>query len=234
MKSLLGLFFGAAVALAVAVPARAGDAPAAPMGPIHVTGYVEVVPTATSQMIDMVKQYRDAARGEAGAMAVEIYQELGMPSRLVTRETWRDAQAADAHSKAASTTSLLAKLKPIQYGPADFRVHDVTFGTSGAAAPANGSVTIISHLDVAPNTLPALLALMKPFGDATAKEQGAVTYQILRQTAGARNHFRLFEIWASERAWDAHNLAAHTQDFRNELAPLLGTPYDQRKYTIAN
>jgi quinol monooxygenase YgiN len=44
----------------------------------------------------------------------------------------------------------------------------------------------------------------------------------------------LFEIWASDRAFDAHNLAAHTQGFRNELAPLLGTPYDQRKYTPLN
>lgn len=234
MKSLLGLFLGAAVALAVAPLARAGDAPAAPMGPIHVTGYVEVVPPSTNQMLDMVKQYRDAARGEAGAMTVEIYQELGMPSRVVTREVWRDAQAADAHSKAASTTSLLAKLKPIEYGPTDFRAHDVFFGHSGAAAPAAGSVTIVSHLDVAPNTLPPLLALMKPFGDATAKEQGAATYQILRQTAGARNHFRLFEIWTSEQAWEAHNLAKHTQDFRDALFPMLGTPYDQRKYQIVN
>lgn len=236
MKSLFGIFFGAALALAVAVSARAGDAPPASMGPIHVTGYVEVVPTATNQMIDLVKQYRDAARGEAGAMTVEIYQELGMPSRLVTREIWRDAQAYDAHSKASSTTALLGKLKSIQYGPTDFRVHDVHFGYSppGAAAPANDSVTIISHLDVTPNGLPQLIDLMKPLGEGTAKEQGAVTYQILRQTGGARNHFRLFEIWANERAWEAHNLAKHTQDFRDGLFVMLGTPYDQRKYQILN
>ncbi len=236
MKSLLGLFLGVSLALAVVTTARAGEATPAPTGPIHVTGYIEVVPPSTNQMIDMVKQYRDAARREAGAMTVEIYQELGMPSRIVTSEVWRDAQAYDAHSKAASTTALLGKLKPIQYGPTDFRAHDVTFGYSapGAAAPSNGSVTIVSHLDVTPNGLPQLLALMKPLGDGTAKEQGAVTYQILRQTAGARNHFRLFEIWANEQAWEAHNLAKHTQDFRDGLYPMLGTPYDQRKYQVVN
>jgi len=236
MKSLLAALFGASLMFAAATDARAADAPPAPTGPFHITGYVEAAPPATNQMIDAVKQYRDAARGEAGAMTIEIYQELGMPSRLVTREIWRDAQAAEAHSKAASTAALLGKLKPIQYGPVDFRAHDAHFSYSapGAAGPANGSVVIISHLDVTPNGLAQLIALMKPLGEGTAKEQGVVTYQILRQTVGARNHFRLFEIWASEQAWQAHNLAKHTQDFRDGLYPMLGTPYDQRKYQILN
>jgi len=142
MKSLLGLAFGAGLALAAATTARAGDAPAAPMGPIHVTDYVEVTPPSTNLMIDAVKQYRDAARAEPGAMTVEVYQELGAPARLVTREIWRDAQAADAHSKAASTTSLADKLKPIQYGPTDSRAHDVFFGT-GTGSAAAGNVVIV-------------------------------------------------------------------------------------------
>jgi quinol monooxygenase YgiN len=75
---------------------------------------------------------------------------------------------------------------------------------------------------------------MKPLSDGSVKEQGMTKYQILRQAPGTGNHFRVFEVWASEQAWDAHNLAAHTQTFRNELAPLLGTPYDQRKYTVVN
>jgi quinol monooxygenase YgiN len=48
------------------------------------------------------------------------------------------------------------------------------------------------------------------------------------------NHFRLFEVWTNEKAWEDHNMAAHTQTFRTKLAPLLGTPYDQRKYTRLN
>ncbi len=234
MKSLFSVVFCALAMLALAQAARAGDAPPAPMGPYHVTGYVEVVPTATTQTVALMRAYRDAARKEAGATMVELYQELGMPSRFVTREVWRDAQAADAHAKAASTSDLMTKLKPIQYGPTDFRAHTVHFETPTARGAAAGSVVIVSHLDVTPNGLPQLIELMKGLGDGTAKEQGVATYQILRQTGGARNHFRLFEIWASEKDWEAHNLAKHTQDFRDGLAPLLGTPYDQRKYALVN
>jgi quinol monooxygenase YgiN len=96
------------------------------------------------------------------------------------------------------------------------------------------SVIILSHLDVTPNALPKLLEIMKPLVEGSAKEAGMNKYQILRQAPGVGNHFRLYEVWASERAFDAHNLAAHTQAFRNELAPLLGTPYDQRKYAVVN
>jgi hypothetical protein len=31
-----------------------------------------------------------------------------------------------------------------------------------------------------------------------------------------------------------HNAAPHTQTFRDEVAPLLGTPYDQRRYIVVN
>jgi quinol monooxygenase YgiN len=55
---------------------------------------------------------------------------------------------------------------------------------------------------------------------------------LLRQGPEQTNHFRLWEIWDSEKDWQAHNMAAHTLDYRNALAPLLGTPYDQRLYTL--
>ena len=233
MKSLLGVVFGALAMLALAQAGRAADAPPAPMGPYHVTSYVEVVPTATNQAIGLLKAYRDAARGE-GATLLEIYQEVGMPSRFVTREVWRDAQAFEAHSKAASTTDLAGKLKPIEYGPLDVRTHTVHFETPNGRAAGAGQIVIVSHLDVTPNGIPQLLDLMKGLGEGTAKEQGVATYQILRQTGGARNHFRLFEIWANERDWETHNLASHTQTARDGMQVLLGTPYDQRKYTIVN
>jgi len=101
--------------LALTQAGRAADAPPAPMGAYHVTAYVEVVPTATAQTAALMKAYRDVARKEPGATIVEVYQELGAPSRFVTREVWRDAQAADAHAKAASTSDLTGKLKSIEW-----------------------------------------------------------------------------------------------------------------------
>ena len=130
----------------------------------------------------------------------------------------------------AAFPSLNAKMAPIQYGPPDARAHLVHY-----VAPQKGTagqVVVLSHLDVTPNQIPALLEAMKPLSEGSASEAGMMTYQILRQAPGVGNHFRLYEVWANERDWVAHNSAKHTQDFRNALYPMLGTPYDQRRYAI--
>jgi quinol monooxygenase YgiN len=232
MKSFLNVLFCALACLGLAQSAIAADA--APQGPIYTTTFIEVTPGATAQTVAMLKEYRDATRKEPGMMVADLYQEMGTPSRFVTNEVWRDLAAYDAHAKAAARTALFLKLKPIQYGPPDARTHIGYFVAPQGGAPTANSIFILSHLDVTPNQLPTLFELMKPLTEGSAKDPGMQTYQILRQAPGTGNHFRLFEIWASDRAFDAHNLAAHTQGFRNELAPLLGTPYDQRRYTPVN
>jgi quinol monooxygenase YgiN len=231
MKALFSLLFCALAALGVT---QANAAEGVIQGPIYTTTFVEVSPSAVTQTVAVLKEYRDATRKEPGANSANIYQEAGTPSRFVSNEVWKDMASYEAHAKAAATMQLEQKLRPTQYGPADSRTHIGYFIAPGGAAPTANSVFILSHLDVTPNMLPRLMEIMKPLSEGSAKEPGMQTYQILRQTAGAGNHFRLFEVWASDRAFDAHNLAAHTQSFRDELYPLLGTPYDQRKYVPVN
>jgi quinol monooxygenase YgiN len=232
MKSLFSMLVCALFALGVAQTAAAGEA-VSQGPPIYTTTFFEVSPASPTQAITLLKEYRDASRKEPGAMSVDIYQEAATPSRFFTNEVWKDMAAYEAHAKAAAMTQISEKLLNIEYGPPDSRTHSGWFIAPGGG-PATGTVVILSHLDVTPNVLPKLMEIMKPLSEGSAKEAGMQTYQILRQTAGAGNHFRLFEVWANDRAFDAHNLSAHTRDFRKELYPLLGTPYDQRKYVRVN
>ena len=232
MKSLLNVLACAVLGvMGATIAATAGDAPQA--GPIHVTSFFEVTPGSANQAIGMLKQYRDATKAEPGATSVQLYQEVGAPFRFVSMEVWQDMMAYQAHSKAGSTTGIAERMKAVEYGPPDTRPHAVHFAAPEKAVGA-GSVTIISHLDVPPMGIPQLLELMKPFSEAVSKQAGMQAYRIIRQTQGAGNHFRSFEVWASEKDWEAHNLAKYSQDYRNGMAPLLGTPYDQRKYTVVN
>ena len=230
MKVFFSMLFCALAVLGFAQNARAVEA----TGAIYVTTFYEVTPGAAGQSATMLKEYRDAARKEPGVMVSDIYQEAGTPSRFVTNEVWRDMGSYEVHTKAIARAQLFQKMLPIQYGPPDARTHIGHYIAPGGGAATANSIIIMSHLDVTPNVLPQLLEIMKPLSEGSAKDPGMQTYQILRQAPGTGNHFRLFEIWASERAFDAHNLAAHTQGFRNDLYPMLGTPYDQRKYTRVN
>ncbi len=234
MRSLLKMLFCALALAGFVQAANAADAPPPTQGPIYVTTFFEVTPGKTAMARTMLKDYRDAARKEPGIMSSDILAEVGATSRFATNEVWRDWAAYDAHVKAGPRDQLYTKMLPIQFGPPDARQHLSHFVGPDMGAPTGNSVIILSHLDVTPPAIPKLLEIMKPLSEGTVKEQGMTRYQILRQAPGIGNHFRLFEVWASERAWDAHNLAAHTQAFRNDLAVLLGTPYDQRKYTVVN
>jgi len=234
MRSFLNALFCAFALAGFVQTAHAAEAPPPTQGPVYVTTFFEVTPGNTAPAVAMLKEYREAARKEPGIMSSDILQEVGMTSRFAANEVWRDWAAYDAHVKAAPRGQLFIKMLPIQYGPPDARPHLGHFLAPEMGAPTANSVVILSHLDVTPPAIPKLLEIMKPLSEGTVKDPGMTKYQILRQAPGVGNHFRLYEVWASERAWDAHNLSAHAQEFRNELAPLLGTPYDQRKYTIVN
>ena len=239
MKPLFGALVCLLAILSMGRITEAADiAPAVNEEPVYVTTFIEVMPPAAAQAATVLRAYREAARKEQGALQTEVYQEVGTPSRFVAKELWQTPQAFDSHMKAAANAELFDRLRPIQYGPPDVRTHILYFpatadAVGSAGNPPANSVFILSHLDVTPPQVPTLLELMKPLAENSIKEAGVRTYEILRQ--GPRgNHFRLFEVWASEKAWEDHNLASHTQTFRNKVEPFLGTPYDQRKYIVLN
>ena len=36
------------------------------------------------------------------------------------------------------------------------------------------------------------------------------------------------EVWQNQKAFDVHEATAHTKQFRTTMAPLIGSPFDQR------
>jgi quinol monooxygenase YgiN len=202
-------------------------------GPTYVMTYVEVIPSATNQTVAALKEYRDASRREQGANFVDIYQEDGQSYRFVVSEVWQNRAAASTHSGSATTSGLFQKLKGVELGPPDVRIHQAHSATPPKAPGANG-VIVISHCDVAGGNTQNLMNAFAPLSEATRKENGMVRYEILDEVPAHANHFRLLEEWASVAAFEAHNRAPHTQTYRQAIMPWLGTPYDQRMYKVVN
>jgi quinol monooxygenase YgiN len=44
------------------------------------------------------------------------------------------------------------------------------------------------------------------------------------------NHFTVIETWQNQKALDAHIAAVHTKQYRDELAPMTGSPLDERVF----
>ena len=65
------------------------------------------------------------------------------------------------------------------------------------------------------------------------RDQGAKGFEVL-QEIGHPNHFTLVEKWFDQKAYDEHNLAKHTRHFRDQLQPMLASPFDERIHTELN
>src|SRR5215831_1911888 len=236
MKSLRPLLFSAVLAALVSSASAQNANPQIAVidGPTYLMTYVEVVPSASARAIAMMKEYRDATRKEPGANFVDIYQEAGQTHRFILSEIWQNRAMAKAHSDGPLVAALAAKIKPIEIGPSDLRIHQAHMVTPPKAPKAN-DVFIISHVDVAgQGNLGKLITMLNTLGEASQKDNGMVRYEILDEVPAHANHFRVYEEWSSMATWEAHNLAPHAQAYHDALLPLLGTPYDQRLYRLVN
>jgi quinol monooxygenase YgiN len=107
----------------------------------------------------------------------------------------------------------------------------IAAGFSCVAAEPAGSVYVITHIDLTPNNTAAGVALMKQYEIATLKEKSCTRFEILQQD-GRPNHITLVATWRDRKAFDAHDGAAWTKQFREKIQPLIGSPWDERLHAL--
>lgn len=85
----------------------------------------------------------------------------------------------------------------------------------------------VTHVDIIPPQKAAGTKLVQQYVADSRKDPGLV-----RIEAGAEisrdNHISIEEVWENRKAYDDHVAAAHTRQFRQQLDPMLGSPYDER------
>ena len=96
-----------------------------------------------------------------------------------------------------------------------------------SVSPAPAAVYVVVHIDVIPPATDGALALLKAYASACRRATGAQRFELLRE-AGRPNHFTLVEVWESEATRQGNEAAAVTRRFRDQLYPMLGSPWDER------
>ncbi len=98
------------------------------------------------------------------------------------------------------------------------------------AAPAQETstpITTVIHIDVMPQFAPSAAVLLEQFRRDSLQDPGEKEFHVL-QEIGRPNHFTLVEEWTDRKAYD---IASHTRHFRDQLQPMLGSPFDERLHT---
>ena len=88
-------------------------------------------------------------------------------------------------------------------------------------------VYVVTHVDIIPPQTAPGTKLVQQYVVDTRKDAG-----IVRVEAGAEiarvNHISIVEVWQDRKAYDEHLAAPHTRQFRQQIDPMLGSPYDER------
>jgi quinol monooxygenase YgiN len=100
---------------------------------------------------------------------------------------------------------------------------------SNAQQPEELIVAVI-HVDARPTDTRPASTLLDRFRRSSLRDPGAKGFEVL-QEIGHPNHFTLVEKWFDQKAYDEHNLAKHTRHFRDQLQPMLASPFDERIHT---
>jgi quinol monooxygenase YgiN len=192
----------------------------------YAVSYVEVMPSSTAKAIAMLKQYRNASRQQEGSVRYDLFEQVGRPGHFAIVEAWRDQTAFD-RGAAAARKALLDALQPIRVSDYDQRPYKTL--SVGPAPPAanNRTLSVVTHVDVSQD--PRVPTMLKQLAEASRREEGNLRFDVVQHRMRA-NHFTVIETWQNQKALDAHTAAAHTKQYRDELAPMTGSPLDERVF----
>jgi quinol monooxygenase YgiN len=93
-------------------------------------------------------------------------------------------------------------------------------------AQGDSTIYVVSYLEAVPASQRQVATLLEELARASRKE-APVRYETL-QGVTQSNQFAILEIWKDQAAHQAHAGAEHTRRVREQLAPLLLAPIDDR------
>jgi quinol monooxygenase YgiN len=229
LRNVLAACVGSVAFVAAPALAQSGN-------PVYAVTYVDVSTDWITQGTGLLKQYRDQSRREAGNLEFTVVQETGRPNRFAIMEGWRDEAAFTAHAKGAGSSLFDFTLAAIRISPPDRHILQA-FATAPARAGSSEALYMVEHVDFLggdPAIAAAAVPLVRALAAASQKEAGALRYDVYQQPPPRTNHYQVVAAWTDRNAFDAHEVAEHTRQFRGAttmpIMPARANLYDQRVF----
>jgi quinol monooxygenase YgiN len=179
---------------------------------------------------NVLREQANALREHTARPAqIILLQEISRPERFALLEREKpDGSTAPGREVHPLTEPLTDELT----APADRRTNresgEVAVGT-GVTADARANVYVVAHLDIGTPERAQVEAALGQLAAAARQSEGNLAFHILQQTDRA-NHFNLISGWLSESQFHEFAASRAARDFRQTVAPLLGSPYDERLF----
>jgi quinol monooxygenase YgiN len=93
------------------------------------------------------------------------------------------------------------------------------------------SLRVVARIQAKPEQVAEVRELLLALIGPTRQEKGCVTYELLQNREDPCD-FTFVEEWACDEDLDAHAVSDHLRDIGAQLAPLVVTPPDIRRYDL--
>jgi quinol monooxygenase YgiN len=197
---------------------------------VYVVTYIDVAPASRDADAGLLRQLVADSRKDPGVIRYEAFQRSTPSNQFAIVEVWKDQQSYDAHAASAHVKAFRQQIEPHLVAPIDERPHvGLAAGPKDSAAIPSGALVAVSHVDVIPPKKDDGIAALTTLADPTRKDGGNLRFDVYQQKSRP-NHFTVVEVWRDQKDIDAHEIAAHTKQFRQVLGTATGALYDQRWY----
>ena len=198
----------------------------------YVVVYVEFKPADAKAGERVLDELASQALASVGVIRFDVLQQVDRRNFFALFETWSSAQTLAAFESSSATQAILTQLAPLLEAPLDERDGVLLAGTVNPRSrhAEARQIFVITHVDIDPQFVPEpAVPVLDTFVSESLNDPGVQTFALISQ-AGTANHFQLIEVFANQQAFDAHVSAQHTLDFRTDIQPFIGAPYDERRY----
>jgi quinol monooxygenase YgiN len=178
---------------------------------------------------NVLRQEAEAV-GEHPSQQTIVLQETARPDRFAALERQvLDLSSADGRDSATLSMGIVEDLiaPPDQRFTREFE--DISTSTK-PRIDGSANLYVITNLDIAASNLPQAELALHNLASAERQINGNRGVEILRQ-ANHANHFNLISAWTGEAPFHAFAASVRALHFRQTIAPLLGSPYDERLYS---
>ena len=219
------LFAASATSVAAQTPAPSP----APVATTRVV-YFEVAPSEVGRAIGVLRTYRQAVQKAPGVIRVEALQQIGRPNLFAIEDTWRDGASLQAHLASADARKFRDDLQSALLSPLDERLLAPITAQPIRGVVSDQTIHVVTHADAAARR-EEIPGMLQELASGARRENGNILFDVTVQP-NRTNHFTLIEVWADQKAYEAHVTAENTRKFRAVFAPVSGALYDERIYRI--
>jgi quinol monooxygenase YgiN len=190
--------------------------------------FVEVRVEMRGHAASVLRQQANAARDhQTSSRQIVMMQEIARPERFAVLE-----REAPAVLTADGGRPLTEGIADDLIAPPDQRLNrefDEIATTRGARVDERANFYVITHVDIAASNLTLVETALHDLAAAGRQSSGNLGFEILQQI-NHPNHFNLVSAWLGEAPFRVFAASAGAREFRQTVAPLLGSPYDERLF----